>query len=142
MDASYPGCEASVHDILELASHYRTAAILLGECSRSTPLSHTPRRFLALHSIELHLNAFLLAKGHEPKKIRGLQHDIGEGSQWAKDAGLILRKRTEAHLATLKREYLVTRYDPAAPLSPENQVMATLEELSQKVRKAIDGSLY
>ncbi|MBX4959879.1 hypothetical protein HJB56_28740 [Rhizobium lentis] len=91
---------------------------------------------------ELHLNAFLLAKGHEPKKIRGLQHDIGEGSQWAKDAGLILRKRTEAHLATLKREYLVTRYDPAAPLSPENQVMATLEELSQKVRKAIDGSLY
>ncbi|PDS75135.1 hypothetical protein [Rhizobium sp. L43] len=139
MDAAYPGREASVHDILELASHYRTAAILLGECSpRGKPLSHTPRRFLALHSIELHLNAFLLAKGHEPNKIRGLYHDIGERSRWAKDSGLIFRKRTEAHLAELKREYLVTRYDPAATLSQVNRVMATLEELSQKVRRVID----
>jgi hypothetical protein len=141
LDASYPGREASVHDILELASHYRMAAILLGECApRGKPLSHTPRRFLALHSIELHLNAFLLAKGHEPKKIRRLQHDIGERSRWAKDAGLIFRKRTEAHLATLKREYLVTRYDPTAALSQVNRVMATLDELSQKVRKVIEGA--
>lgn len=141
MDAAYPGHDASVHDILELASHYRTAAILLKERSpRGKSLSHTPGRFLALHSIELHLNAFLLAKGHEPNKIRGLQHDIGERSRLAKDAGLIFRKRTEKHLATLSsnREYLVTRYDPAATLSQVNRVMATLEELSQKVRKVID----
>ncbi|WP_315860507.1 HEPN domain-containing protein [Rhizobium leguminosarum] len=136
----YPGHEASVHDILELASHYRAAAILLGECSpRGKPLSHAPRRFLALHSIELYLNAFLLAKGRDPKMIRGLQHNIGERSRWAKEAGLIFRKRTEEHLATLSREYLVTRYGPemTATLSQVNRVMATLEELSQKVRKVI-----
>jgi len=72
--------------------------------------------------------------------IRGLHHDIGKRSRWAKEAGLIFRKRTEEHLATLSsnREYLVTRYDPAAALSQVNRVMATLEELSQKVRKVID----
>jgi len=141
LDAVYPGHEASAHDILELASYYRTAATLLGECSpRGKSLSHAPRRFLALHSIELYLNAFLLAKGRDPKVIRGLHHDIGERSRWAKEAGLIFRKRTEEHLATLSsnREYLVTRYDPAAALSQVNRVMATLEELSQKVRKVID----
>lgn len=143
MDAAYPGDTASVHDILELASHYRTAAILLGECSpRGKPLSHTPRRLLALHSIELYLSAFLLAKaGHDPKKIRDLQHDIGKRSQRAIDAGLILRKRTAEHLATLSsnREYLVIRYGPEmiATLSQVNRVMATLEELSRKVCHAV-----
>lgn len=145
MDALYPGDAASVHDILELASHYRAAAILLGDRSpRGKPLSHTPRRFLALHAIELYLNAFLLAKGLEPKTIRGLQHDIGERSQMAIGAGLTLRKRTAHHLETLSsnREYLVTRYGPemTATLSQVNRVIATLEELSQKVAKVVAGA--
>ncbi|MBY5854319.1 hypothetical protein HFN51_27850 [Rhizobium leguminosarum] len=144
MNVAYPGKTANVHDILELAGHYKTAAIMLGERSpQGKPLSHIPRRFLALHSIELYLNAFLLAKGLDPKTIRGLQHDIGERSRRAAEAGLILRKRTAQHLETLSsnREYLVTRYGPemSAPLSQVNRVMATLDELSQKVGKIVDG---
>lgn len=140
MDLAYPGDTASVHDILELAGHYRTAALMLGERTpRGKALSHIPRRFLALHSIELYLNAFLLAKGLEPKTIRGLQHDIGERSSRAIGAGLILRKRTARHLETLSsnREYLVTRYGPemTTTLSQVNRVMATLEELSQRSRR-------
>jgi hypothetical protein len=59
------------------------------------------------------------------------------------DAGLNLRKRTAAHLETLasNREYLVTRYGPemTATLTQVNRVMATLEELFQKVGKIVDG---
>ncbi len=140
MDAGYPGESASVREILELAEHYRNAALTLEQqFPRGKPLSHTPRRFLALHAIELYLNAFLLAKGTDHKSIRG--HDIGERSQRAIDAGIILRKRTAQHLATLSsnREYLVTRYGPemTATLSQVNRVMATLEELSQKVQKLL-----
>lgn len=57
----------------------------------------------------------------------------------ARDAGLILRRRTAEHLATLtcNREYLVIRYGPemTATLTQVNRVMATLEELSTKVTK-------
>ncbi len=60
------------------------------------------------------------------------------------DAGLNLRKRTAEHLETLtsKREYLVTRYGPemTATLSQVNRVTATLEELSQKAGKIVDGA--
>lgn len=143
MDLAYPGGAASVHDILELAGHYRTAAMLLGEHSpRRKQIAHAPRRFLALHSIELYLNAFLLAHGHDPKTMRG-QHDIGERARRAIADGLILRKRTAEHLETLSsnREYLVTRYGPemTTTLSQVNRVMATLEELSLKVGKIVGG---
>ena len=57
---------------------------------------------------------------------------------------MVLRKRTAQHLEALtsNREYLVTRYDPerTATLSQVNRVMATLEELSQKVAKFVEGS--
>ncbi|MCA1494649.1 hypothetical protein I6F11_27630 [Ensifer sp. NBAIM29] len=143
MDAVYPGDKAGVHDILQLARQYKAAANLLEESSqRGLQTCRIPGRFLALHSIELYLNAFLLAKGLEPKIIRGLQHDIAERSRRAVDAGLVLRKRTTKHLETLtsNREYLVARYGPdgATTLSQVNRVMATLEELSQKVAQVVE----
>ena len=142
MDLTYPGETASVRDILALARQYRDAAVKLGE-GLSKP-NHVPRRLLALHSIELYLNAFLLAKGLDHKTIRGFQHDLGERTRIAVDAGLVLRKRTAAHLATLSssREYLVIRYGPEliATLSQVNRVMATLDELSQKVRKTLGAA--
>ena len=145
VDSDYPGGTATVHDILELAGHYRTAANLLDrKLPKGKSLAHVPRRFLALHSIELYLNAFLLLKGLDPKCIRGFQHDIAERTRRAIDAGLVLRKRTAQHLEALtsNREYLVTRYGPerTATLSQVNRVMATLEELSQKVAKFVEGS--
>jgi hypothetical protein len=52
-------------------------------------------------------------------------------------SGLVLRKRTVAHLNKLteSREYLVTRYGPelSTSLSQINRLMATLEEVARKV---------
>ncbi|MBD9628095.1 hypothetical protein IB279_34655 [Ensifer sp. ENS06] len=133
---------ASTRDILALAAQYRNAAVKLGE---SLPHSnHFPRRLLALHSIELYLNALLLAKGFDHTTIRGREHDLGERTRLAVDAGLVLRKRTAAHLVTLSsgREYFVIRYAPelTATLSEMNRVMATLDELSRKVKKMLGAS--
>ncbi|WP_234896035.1 hypothetical protein [Sinorhizobium medicae] len=136
---AHPDQSAKVQDILALARQYRDAAITLGE--GVSKHNHIPRRLLALHSIELYLYALLLAKGVDHETIRGFPHDFGERTRRASEAGLVLRKRTAAHLATLSasREYLVIRYGPVptAKLSQINRVMATLDELSQKVRKML-----
>jgi hypothetical protein len=136
---AYPGKAAGVQGILNLAKQYQDAAGKLGEGS-SKP-NQTPRRLLALHAMELYLNAFLLAKGVNPTTIRGFQHDLGERARLASDAGLALRKRTVAHLAMLSasNEYHIIRYAPelTSTLPQVNRVMATVDELSRKVRKAL-----
>nr|WP_234913366.1 hypothetical protein [Rhizobium rhizogenes]QCL10554.1 hypothetical protein pC6.5d_661 [Rhizobium rhizogenes] len=140
--SAYPGKAAGVQDILNLAMQYQNAASKLGEGS-SKP-NQAPRRLLALHTMELYLNAFLLAKGVTPATIRGLRHDLGERVRIASEAGLVLRKRTLAHLAMLStsNEYDAISYAPelTAALSQVNRVMATVDELSRKVRKALRAS--
>ncbi|WP_234851617.1 hypothetical protein [Sinorhizobium meliloti] len=133
------GKTASVRDILNLAAQYRAAAAKVGESpSRG---KHLPQRLLALHAIELYLDALLQAKGHDHKTIREFQHDPGERARIAVAEGLVLRKRTLTHLATLSSstEYLVVKYAPElnSTLSQVNRVMATLEEISRKVRKVV-----
>lgn len=139
MDLAHPDQSAKVRDILALATQYRDAAVKLGE-GVSKP-NHIPRRLLALHSIELYLDALLLAKGVDHKTIRGFEHDLGERTRIAVDAGLVLRSRTAEHMAALSanREYIVIRYGPVptAMLSQINRVMATLDELSRKVRRML-----
>ncbi len=139
--SAYPGEAAGVQGILNLASRYRDAANTLGE-GVSKP-NHLPRRLLALHAMELFLDALLLANGLDRKTIRGFEHDFSERTRIAMDIGLVLRKRTAAHLATLSssREYLVVSYGPetTATLSQMNRVMATLDEVSLKVRKMLRG---
>jgi hypothetical protein len=136
---AYPGKTAGVRGILNLAMQYQDAANKLGE--GSSKLNQAPRRLLAFHAMELYLNAFLLAKGVDPATIRGSRHDLGERTRLASEAGLVLRKRTMAHLATLSasNEYHVVSYAPElmSTLSQVNRVMATLDELSRKVRKAL-----
>ncbi|WP_201272205.1 hypothetical protein [Sinorhizobium medicae] len=133
MEPTKPGDAASVRDTLALAAQYREAAVKLGEASPKP--THLPVRLLALHSIELFLNTLLLAKGLDHKAVRGLQHDFGERSRIAMGSGLVLRKRTAAHLATLSsnREYQVIRCAPALTpsLSQVNRVMAILDEVSK-----------
>ena len=135
----YGGSPASVRDILNLATQYQDAANGLGK-SLPKP-SQLPRRLLALHAIELYLNAFLLAKGVDPATIRSFRHDLSQRSRLASEAGLVLRKRTMAHLAALSssNEYHVIRYPPggASTLSQVTRVMSTLDELSRKVRKIL-----
>jgi hypothetical protein len=139
---AYPGKAAGGRGILNLATQYQDAARRLGEGS-SKP-NQAPRRLLALHAMELYLDAFLLAKGVNPRTIRGFQHDLGELARIASEAGLVLRKRTAAHLATLSasNEYQVIRHVPElmSTLLQMNRVMATVDELSRKVRKALRAS--
>jgi hypothetical protein len=83
----------------------------------------------------------LLAKGVNPTTIGGFRRDLRELTRVASEAGLVLRKRAMAHLATLSasNEYYVIRYAPelTSALSQLNRVMATVDELSRKVRKAL-----
>ena len=133
---AYPGEGAKPDEVLRLAREYQLAAhALLSLGRRGQPLSHAPFRLLAIHAIELHLNALLLAKGHQSTKVRGMQHNLAARTDAAIALGLILRKRTAQHLRSLSetREYLVSRYDPGlSALSKINRLSATLDEVAQK----------
>jgi HEPN domain-containing protein len=134
---TYPGETASPCDVLALADEYRRAAeALLPTGRRSSPLSRAPYRLLAIHAIELYLNAYLLAAGHSAAMVRRLQHDLGSRTAHAVGATLVLRKRTLAHIGSLseRREYLTTRYDCApAETSELNRLAASLHEVAEKV---------
>ena len=67
----YPGAQASPLQILQLADEYRRAAhALLSLGRRGKPLSRAPFRLVAIHSVELCLNALLLAKGYSPADVK------------------------------------------------------------------------
>jgi hypothetical protein len=81
---SYPGAVATPSQVLSLAEEYRQAAhALLPTGRRRQPLSRAPYRLVAIHSLELHLNALLLATGHPTAKVRGLQHDFATRTELA-----------------------------------------------------------
>jgi hypothetical protein len=96
---------------------------------------------MAIHAIELYLNAFLLQAKIDPRSVRKLQHNMGARAELCLAHGLNLKKRTAAHLHAISddREYLVTRYDPEnkAILSNPTRLAASLEEVAQKVRAAV-----
>lgn len=136
-DRPYPGETATANQVLALAEVYRQAAgAALGLSRRGVAISRAPYRLLAIHAIELHLNALLLHAGHDAGQVRGMQHDLAERCRKALALGLPLRKRTVAHLAELagSREYLVTRYGPemAATLPNTNRLAATLNDIADK----------
>ncbi|NTH22996.1 hypothetical protein G6L73_31580 [Agrobacterium rhizogenes] len=139
---AYPGKAAGVRGILNLAKQYQDAAGKLGEGSSKS--NQAPRRLLALHAMELYLDAFLLAKGVNTATIGGFRHDLRELTRIASEAGLVLRKRTVAHLETLSasNEYDVVSYaqELISTLSQVSRIMATVDELSRKVRKALRAS--
>lgn len=133
----YPGETATPQQIVLLANEYRRAAGALRQTGRRRqPISLAPYRFVALHAIELYLNAVILAAGHPSAKLRGLHHDLASRTEFAPIAKLSLRARTLKHLKILSetREYLVTRYDPAMSEASElNRLVATLTEVADKV---------
>ena len=138
----YPGETATPQQIILLANEYRRAAETLRETSRRRePISLAPYRFVAIHAIELYLNAVLLAAGHPSAKLRGLHHDLASRVKFASSAKLNLRTRTLKHLRGLSetREYLVTRYDPALSATSQlNRLAATLNEVADKVIVLVD----
>lgn len=137
----YPGETASPALVLQLAGEYRLAAeALLPTGRRRDPLSLAPYRFVAIHAVELHLNAVLLASGQSPTALRRLHHDLAARVDLAVAVGLALRRRTLAHLLTLSstREYLSTRYDPEVQVTfPSNRIAATLAEVSEKATRLV-----
>ncbi len=140
---NYPGQTAKPHELLELANEYASAAERLLELRRKGErLSQAPFRLTAIHAIELYLNAVLLAHGRNPAEVRGFQHDLSKRTVSAKDAGLILRRKTIAHIDALTtwREYLATRYDPQqnTTLSQLNRLHATLQEVRAKVLAIVE----
>lgn len=139
----YPGESATPRQIAALADEYRQAAdALLKTGRRGVPLSRAPYRFVAIHAIELYLNALLLAGGCPSADLRRMHDDLTSRSAMAVDR-LCLRKRTLAHLATLSetREYLTTRYAPEATIASElNRLDATLAEVAEKVGAFIERS--
>ena len=138
---NYPGETATPAGVISLANEYRMAAVLLLQNGRpKEPQSRAPFRMVAIHAIELYLNAFLLQSGHSAGYVRGLQHNLAARADLAVELGLVLRKRTREHLHAMSqsREFLVTRYVPSGTsLSEINRLQATLTEVAQKVSAAI-----
>jgi hypothetical protein len=97
---------------------------------------------VAIHAIELYLNALLLHSGLDAKAIRGLQHNLAARAERAGAVRLGLRKRTLSHLQSLsdRREFLTTRYEPGeASLSELNRLQATMSEIATKVSAMVEG---
>lgn len=137
----YPGEGATAAEMVALADEYRIAAQFLVQNGRpKVPSSRAPFRMVAIHAVELYLNAFLLRSGHSAGQVRGLQHNLAARADLAVQIGLVLRKRTREHLHAMSqsREFLVTRYVPGGTsLSEINRLQATLTEVAQKVSAAI-----
>ena len=128
--------------MLQLAEEYRKASDLLRKQGRKgKPLSRAPWRLVAIHAIELFLNAFLLEAKHTPPCIRGMQHNLSKRTTLAVKDGLRLRKKTKYHLLQLdeRREYLAARYETtdAKALSQLNRLTQSLEEVAKKVSAKI-----
>jgi hypothetical protein len=140
----YPGDVAAPTEVLRLADEYRQAALAIATHGRrGDPISRAPYRLTAIQAVELYLNALLLHRGTEPSRLRGLQHDLAARADLALENGLVLRKRTTAHLKAMasSREYLVSRYGPelTSTLSQLNRIAATLDEVAAKVGTAVRG---
>lgn len=138
----YPGEGASAEQIFLLAEEFCKAADkALAIARRGNPLSHAPYRLIAIHAIELYLNALLLIEGAGPRDIRAFHHNLAVRAERLK-SGLPLRRRTSTHLIAMtnEREYLISRYgaDQMKIVSPINRVQATLDEVRSKVRNQLE----
>jgi hypothetical protein len=140
----YPGEGTSAHELVALAGEYHAAADALASIGRrGVSISRAPYRLVAIHAIELYLNAYLISVGYSATDVRRLQHDVSLRIAFAETGRLGLRLRTRTHLASLseRREYLTTRYDPAPPaLSELNRLAATLNEVGQKVSALLNNN--
>jgi HEPN domain-containing protein len=140
----YPGETSSPDEIIRLADEYRNAVPTLLELRRKgSTVSTGPFRLVAIHAIELYLNAFLIAYGERPATVRGYHHQLSKLSASACEKGLILKRTTLGHLEAMAgdREYLCARYNPEAPgKSQLNRITSTLNEVAQKVSKKVQAS--
>lgn len=131
----YPGSEAEVWQVVELAnSYYHAAIVLFRDAEEKDPLAFAPASLCAIHAIELYLNAFLRHEGSSPGQIRARMHNLADPRFVA---ALKLRAKTARHLAdiTERREYLISRYAPelVSRHTELNRLSATLVEVMTKM---------
>ena len=140
-DEIYPGEMATPAEIVALAYQYwRAAEVTVQLFTKGQPCSSSPFRLLSIHSIELYLNALLRASGEPAATVRGMQHNLARRLELIDKYGLVLRKRTRAHLAAISdsREYLSSRYAAEAEQrSQMNRLQATLNEVREKVHQRL-----
>ncbi len=134
--------DSTPKQIALLAEEYRKAAhTLLAQSRQGEPLSRAPAHLSAIHAIELYLNALLMSQGLDASDIRALQHDLAARNALAVTAGLVLRKKTAAHLTAMtgNREYLITRYHPdrTDDVSEVTRLTATLDEIAGKIASSM-----
>ena len=144
--AGYPGSGASAWQILLLAHDYHNSCIhLMIRFEGEEAQSLTPARLLAIHAIELYLNALMLDAGDTPKMVRGLQHDLAGRAKRAVACGLVLRSKTVDHLARLTsaQEYVAARYGPELVESQSelNRLTATLKGVSERVSEIVNKNI-
>lgn len=142
----YPGSAASAWQILTLAHEYHNSCVhLMSRFEGDELQALAPARLLAIHAIELYLNALMLEAGDSPQMVRGLQHDLAGRTKRAIECGLVLRAKTAAHLARLTsgREYLAARYGPEllGSQSELNRLTATLKEVSHRVSTLVNTNI-
>lgn len=140
---SYPGSDASVEGIFDLAeAYYEAANALLCTAKKGAPLSYAPARLCAIHATELYINSFLRRAGQSPERIRGRLHNLAD-KEFVEV--LKLRKKTAIHLSemTKRREYLISRYAPelATQHTELNRLTATLDEVRSKVSQHLGCGL-
>lgn len=133
---------SSHRELIELAASYAEAAEKLKELwKKGVPLSQAPFRFVAIHAIELYLNAYLETNDHDPKEIRGLQHDLQKKTNCAMADGLKLKLRTVKYLGklTANADYTCARYKPASlkQPAPPSQLLAAMNDVKDKVAMAV-----
>ncbi|MGB7285792.1 MAG: hypothetical protein WBC71_02570 [Salaquimonas sp.] len=141
-DDIYPGSQTTYGQMLALANEYRLTASALDELRKQNQrLSSAPYRFAAVHSIELHLNAFLLFCGQSATDLRRCYHDLEIRETCASEHGLVLRKKTRTLLRKINgnREYLVARYgvDQLDDMVSVLELQSVLNEISKKVTLAL-----
>jgi hypothetical protein len=131
---AYPGDQATPGQILALARAYaKSAEDLFAETAGKPASSKAPARFLALHSIELFVHAYLRYRGACIGDLRGRGHCF-----WHDEFATVLEldKKTREHLHALsdQREYLICRYGPDQfdRLSSQSRITATLKAIQEK----------
>jgi Protein of unknown function (DUF2726) len=134
---SDPAESANPNEILRLAESYRRAASRMRETgSPGGRLASAPYRLLAIHAVELHLNALLRHAGVNERQVRGMGHNLAARAAKAEGIGLRLRPAAAAHLATMtgRHEYMLARYGPIedAEVSEVTRLAATLDEVAVK----------
>ena len=138
----YPAELATAQETLNLANNYRRAAQSLQRPGEERPTHlRAPYRLVAIHAVELYLNALLSFRGVAAPQIRGFQHNLADRAKLVGDHGVLLRAATLEHLQMLtqSREYRRARYDgeKRVKLSELDRSEATLKEVADKVTARI-----